>query len=245
MDEEQRRQAAYNELHLGHPLRYPLEDYPFFYEWLNVPRGGEGLKLLDVACGQGFFLEAIENSGSALELHGVDFSSVALKLAEKRLVKSQLALDSVYSLPYEDRSFDYCACLGSLEHFDAPERALREMHRVTKANGKIMIILPNQYYVGLIWKVLVYGEGESQGQEGITLLRTIQEWEAIFIQCDLDITGIRGYNGEDHISWYFKRKDGVITEMERIWRSVLDTWVKPLIPLNLSEAFVFTLRRQP
>ena len=56
---------------------------------------------------------------------------------------------------------------------------------------------------------------------------------------------LRGYNGEHHIAWYFQRPDGTITDRERHWRSILNTFVKPIIPLNLSQCFVYFLRRQP
>jgi 2-polyprenyl-3-methyl-5-hydroxy-6-metoxy-1,4-benzoquinol methylase len=246
MDEEElRRRDSYNALHKVDALRFPAEDYPVFYSWLNVPGDGEGMRLLDVACGQGFFLEAVEKSGSKLELHGIDFSEVALDYARTRITRSTLRRESAYNLPYSDDCFDYCVNLGSLEHFDKPDRALTEMHRVLKPNGKIMIIVPNQFYLGTIWKSLVYGEGEDQGQEGVTHFRALKEWTELFLRNNLDITGIKAYSGEDHIAWYFRRKNGKISQEEQFWRSFLNTWVKPLIPLGLSQCFIFMLRRQP
>lgn len=242
---EKQRQEVYNKLHQTEELRFPTDDYPVFYSWLNVPRNGEGLRLLDIACGQGFFLNAVEKTGSKIELHGVDFSEVALESARKRVTGAVVKLASAYDLPYPDQFFDYCVNLGSLEHFDNPEKALQETHRVLKPNGKAMVIVPNQYYLGTIWKVYAYGEGEDQGQEGVTDFRTISGWTSLFFSQSLDVTGVKGYNGEDHISWYFRRRNNVITNEEMFFRSILDTFVKPGIPLNLSQCFVFFLRRQP
>jgi SAM-dependent methyltransferase len=244
MSEEQRRQQAYNELHRHDELRFPKEDYPAFCDWLNIPRGGAGLRLLDIACGQGFFLEAAAVAAPELQLSGVDFSSVALELAARRAPRAELQLGSAYELPYLDEQFDYCVNLGSMEHFDAPERAVGEMARVLKPTGKAMVIVPNQYYLGSIWRALAYGESEEQGQEGLTHFRTTQEWKRLFLENGLDVLGIQGYNGEDHIAWYFKRPDGRLTDAERQWRLMLNTFVKPLIPLNLSQCFVVFLRRQ-
>lgn len=246
MDSEQnKRQQIYNKLHQEDQLRFPLEDYPAFCRWLNIPNDGKGLRLLDIACGQGFFLEVLEKRLPDLELHGLDFSEIALDFARTRLTRTELIQESAYNLPYPDEHFDYCVNLGSLEHFDQPDIAIQEMRRVIKPNGKIMVIVPNQYYIGTIWKVLAYGESEDQGQEGVTHFRTQQEWNDLFLENQLDVTGIKGYSGEDHLAWYFKRKDGQITDKERDWRTFLNTWLKPIIPLNLSQCFVFTLRRQP
>jgi len=239
------RAREYDRLHQQGDLRFPLEDYPIFCSWLNAPRGGAGLRLLDIACGQGFFLDAAARVVPGLELHAIDFSQVAAERATARVPAADVRQASATALPYDDAFFDYCVNLGSLEHFERPEEALREMRRVMKPSAKAMVIVPNQYYLGSVWKALAYGESEDQGQEGLTVFRTVKEWSRLFTASDLDVTGVRPYNGEHHIAWYFRRPAGEITESERRWRATLDTFVKPLIPLNLSQCFVFSLRRQP
>jgi hypothetical protein len=119
------------------------------------------------------------------------------------------------------------------------------MRRIMRPTGKAMVIVPNAYYLGTVWRVMAYGEADDQGQEGVTDFRTINDWTAMMKTAGFDITGLRGYNGEHHIAWYFKRPDGVITDRERSWRAFLNTFVKPAIPLNLSQCFVYFLRRQP
>jgi SAM-dependent methyltransferase len=243
--EQSRRMAIYDDLHQQEPLRFSLEDYPVFCSWLNVPCEGENLKLLDIACGQGFFLQVAEKCAPRLELHGLDFSQVALDFAAKRVSRTSLKKGSAYDLPYPDGYFDYCVNLGSLEHFDDPRRAMAEFGRVLKPTGKAMIIVPNQFYLGNIWRVYAYGEAEEQGQEGVTNSLTVKQWTRLLLDSGLDVTGTQGYNGDDHIAWYFKRRDGKMSEEERGWRIFLDTFIKPAIPLNLSQCFVFFLRRQP
>jgi SAM-dependent methyltransferase len=242
--EELERKEKYDALHKEDQLRFPLEDYRVFYSWLNVPGAGQGLRLLDIACGQGFFLREAEEAGE-LSCYGIDFSPVAFNLARERLHRTELKQCSAYALPFDDDFFDYCVNLGSLEHFDAPEKALGELRRVLKPNGKALIIVPNQYYLGTMWKVFAYGEDEDQGQEGLTNFRTIKSWNGLFLRCGLDITGVKGYNGEHHINWFFRRPDGKVSEQEKQWRTFLNEFIKPAIPLNLSQCFVFTVRRQP
>ena len=114
-----------------------------------------------------------------------------------------------------------------------------------RSTAKAMLIVPNAYYLGTVWRVMTYGDADDQGQEGVTQLRTVNDWTALIKRAGFDITGLRGYNGEHHIAWYFRRDDGVMTDAERRWRMALNTFVKPLIPLNLSQCFVYSLRRQP
>jgi SAM-dependent methyltransferase len=245
MDDETKGREIYNALHKQNELRFPKEDYAHFYSWLNIPPGAKGLSLLDVACGQGFFLQCAEQANDRLALWGVDFSPVAIEKARVKLRSASLVETSVSQLPFQNEAFDYIVNLGSLEHFHRPVDSLKELRRVLKTTGKAMIIVPNQYYLGNIWRVLAYGEEDDQGQEGMTRYRTVRGWEVEFRQAGLDPIAVQGYNGEDHIAWYFKRKNNRVTKEEKAYRHVLDTFVKPLIPLNLSQCFVFFLRRQP
>jgi ubiquinone/menaquinone biosynthesis C-methylase UbiE len=245
MQHEFQTRAAYNALHQQDELRFPKEDYAHFCSWLNIPSDARGLRLLDIACGQGFFLESVEQRHSEIELYGIDFSPVAIEKARFKLNQAQIAEASVYHMPFADKVFDYIVNLGSLEHFDRPVDSLRELHRVLKPSGKAMVIVPNQYYLGNIWRVLAYGEEDDQGQEGMTRFHTVTGWESQFREAGLDPIAVKGYNGEDHIAWYFKRRCHTISEEEKRYRHILETFVKPLIPLNLSHCFVFFLRRQP
>jgi SAM-dependent methyltransferase len=243
-DNEIRR--TYDELHLRSELRFPKEDYAVFFQWLNVPLDSASLSLLDIACGQGFFLEAAEQQTTAMRLEGIDFSPVGLAKASERVRRARLTEGSAYALPHPDESFDYVTNLGSLEHFTRPVDALREMGRVLKSTGKGVLIVPNRYYLGNIWQVYAYGEEDNQGQEGICHFNTGRGWDTLIRSAGLDPIAVRGYNGEDHIAWYFKRRNPTeITPYERAYREVLETFVKPGIPLNLSQCFVFFVRRQP
>jgi SAM-dependent methyltransferase len=242
---EPSRQDVYDRLHREAELRFPLEDYPAFVDWLDVPNGGDGLSLVDIACGQGFFLAEAARRLPALAVHGVDFSAVALDKARARAGAATFHQGPAERLPFADGSLDYCVNLGSLEHFADPGAALVEMRRVMRPDAKAMVIVPNPYYLGTVWRVMTYGDADDQGQDGVTEMRTVNDWTAMMKRAGFDITGLRGYNGEHHIAWYFHRPDGAITDRERQWRAMLNTFVKPLIPLNLSQCFVFTLRRQP
>jgi len=46
----------------------------------------------------------------------------------------------IFALPFEDASFDIVGTIRTLHHLDSPERALKELVRVTKPNGRLFII---------------------------------------------------------------------------------------------------------
>jgi len=111
-------------------------------EWLGI-KSKTNKKLLDVGCGGGFFLREAEKF---LDCTGIDFSKEALLQAKKNC-NSKLILASASNIPFKDNEFDFVACLGSLEHFIEMEKALSEMNRVLKKNGKINLFVPNSDFI--------------------------------------------------------------------------------------------------
>ncbi|AMV38758.1 class I SAM-dependent methyltransferase [Planctomyces sp. SH-PL62] len=99
---------------------------------------GEGLKLLDVAVGDGVYLPWLPASWSVV---GIDVSKVQLancrKRAEGRDVR--LVLGEAEDLPVRDGAFDACLSIGAFNYFNDPEKALREMARAVKPGGTIVI----------------------------------------------------------------------------------------------------------
>lgn len=47
------------------------------------------------------------------------------------------------ALPFATGTFDAVFCKGAIDHFDAPERAIAEMARVTKPNGRVVLAIAN------------------------------------------------------------------------------------------------------
>lgn len=92
---------------------------------------------LDVACGVGYvflFRKGI----------GCDFSKVAVQYAKAHFRDSDFIQSDSHYLPFRDGTFDSVSCLGSLEHFDRPKKALSEMTRVLKDEGVIVISVSNR-----------------------------------------------------------------------------------------------------
>jgi len=58
---------------------------------------------------------------------------------------SEFHLCSVSGLPFAANSFDLIFCEYVVEHLDDPASAFREMHRVLKPGGRILILTPNRY----------------------------------------------------------------------------------------------------
>ena len=61
----------------------------------------------------------------------------------------ELRTASVYALPFADGVFDAVRAERVFQHLDDPEAGLREMLRVTRAGGRVMVIDPDHGQAGL------------------------------------------------------------------------------------------------
>jgi ubiquinone/menaquinone biosynthesis C-methylase UbiE len=99
-------------------------------------------RVLDLACGPGFV--ALEFARHAREVVGVDLTAEMLKKARALARRESLnnvtfRRADVNRLPFPNGSFDLVVTRASFHHFPEPERVLKEMVRVLKLDGRILI----------------------------------------------------------------------------------------------------------
>jgi SAM-dependent methyltransferase len=97
--------------------------------------------VLDAGCGEG---ETLMRLSASLpdRVAAVDLSADAIQLAAERLPSVEVARESVYELPFEDRCFDLVLCLEVLEHLDDPDAALGELVRVSARD--VVVSVPHE-----------------------------------------------------------------------------------------------------
>jgi SAM-dependent methyltransferase len=105
------------------------------------PKPGD--RVLDVACGGGLVAGAF--APHVAHATGIDVTPAMLErarvaAAEKGLTNLSWDQGDVTTLPYPDGSFDIVATRLSFHHFLEPLAVLREMVRVCKPGGRILVI---------------------------------------------------------------------------------------------------------
>ena len=97
--------------------------------------------ILDVGCGDGRTIK--ELSKLTDKIVGVDNDIKVIKLAKKNLEtfpKTKIILADAKALPIDSATFDYVICVGTFGNFESKKyKILKEMKRVLKPNGKIII----------------------------------------------------------------------------------------------------------
>jgi len=101
------------------------------------------LKILDIGCGTGQLMSHLAKQLSNAKLYGIDLTEAMINNAKQKLKQYKnviLNQASVENIPHKDKLFDYVLTTEAFHHFPEPEKALLEMKRVLKNNGKIILI---------------------------------------------------------------------------------------------------------
>ena len=101
----------------------------------------KGMKILDVGCGTGNF--SIKLAELGCQVTAIDLSEGMLEEAKKKAKDKGFDIDfrkmDVYNLDLEDESFDGVFSMAAFEFIDQPEKAYKEMYRVLRPNGHMLI----------------------------------------------------------------------------------------------------------
>ncbi|MBI1806089.1 MAG: class I SAM-dependent methyltransferase [Ignavibacteria bacterium] len=106
---------------------------------LKMIEGGD--RFLDIGCGEGTLAMQVQNRFK--EVHGIDISEDAVRLANQNGVKATRVNLNIEPIPYPDNYFDTVVSLDVIEHVFDPIRFLKEIHRVLRRDGYTIISTPN------------------------------------------------------------------------------------------------------
>lgn len=93
--------------------------------------------VLDVGCGNKKFYNDVKNQ--VKEYIGLDHPET---LHNKEKID---VFATAYDIPFNDESFDFVLLTQVLEHLEEPKKALKEVNRVLKKDGKLIISWPFLY----------------------------------------------------------------------------------------------------
>jgi ubiquinone/menaquinone biosynthesis C-methylase UbiE len=102
-------------------------------------------RVLDLGCGNGRLLELFRNEN--IKYIGVDSSENLIKEAQKKYSERFKVVD-ILNLPFDDNYFDSVWSIAVLHHIPSKElrlKVLKEIKRVLKRNGKVIITCWNLY----------------------------------------------------------------------------------------------------
>ncbi|WP_326585321.1 methyltransferase domain-containing protein [Streptomyces sp. NBC_00487] len=95
--------------------------------------------VLDIGCGTGQLLSAAAERWPGARLHGVDPAEAMLAIAGKRLPAASLHAGRAERLPLPDGGVDLVLSTTSFGHWTDAEAGLREVRRVLRPGGSVLI----------------------------------------------------------------------------------------------------------
>lgn len=98
------------------------------------------VQVLDVGCGTGANLRLLDTFDFAAVV-GVDSSPIAQFHCHQKGL-GPVYLGDIRDLPFEDKSFDLVLATDVLEHVGEDDAAVRQIHRVVKPGGHVLVTVP-------------------------------------------------------------------------------------------------------
>ncbi|MDY4838240.1 MAG: class I SAM-dependent methyltransferase [Lachnospiraceae bacterium] len=146
MEEANRQQWIKLHQNKRYRPKYPSETVVQFV-FRNFERNGEN-KVLDLGCGAGRHVFFLGNEN--IIPYGVDFSDEGIQFTRDTLISygmeqfaQNMSVASLTDLPYESQFFDGIICYGVLYYLNTLniQKAVREMERVLKPGGKLLLVV--------------------------------------------------------------------------------------------------------
>jgi len=107
---------------------------------LPIIKQNTNATLLDIGCGVNYsFLREVDPF--IKEGYGIDFKVPNIADGKIKIIKAKL----IGNLPFNDNTFDFVTMLAVLEHLEFPEKIMKEIERILKPKGTLIITVPSKY----------------------------------------------------------------------------------------------------
>ncbi|MBN1613480.1 MAG: class I SAM-dependent methyltransferase [Deltaproteobacteria bacterium] len=168
----------------------------------------EGESVLDAGCGTGIFTLDFLAAGSRVT--GIDISVPMLQRAREKAGEDSFRVlaGDILNLPFADEAFDKAVSVTALEFVEDAERAVRELFRVTKRGGSIVVASLNSLSPWAVRR-----RAEAQAKPG-SIFR-----EALFRSPD-ELCALATVEGTVRTAVHFQKDEAPdqIGEIERLGR---------------------------
>lgn len=104
---------------------------------------GKVKRLLDLGCKDGKVTCRLREMLKVDEVYGVDIDGEALLATKQRGIRTSRVDLNEDKLPFPDGFFDLVTCLEVIEHLLDPDNMLKEVHRVVREGGWLLVSTPN------------------------------------------------------------------------------------------------------
>ena len=106
------------------------------------------LSFLDIGCGLGDLAKRVRVEVPTAVPAGIDISPVAVAYAKNAFPNGTFEVADAARLPFGQGRFDFVWCGETLEHVDDSEAVVKEISRVVKPGGMVVLSTPYKNTIG-------------------------------------------------------------------------------------------------
>ena len=204
-----------------------------FKEILNNMKaeGFNPVDILDYGCGEGRYIGILKEFFPESFIYGSDISDMGLSIAKKHYSFAQYISMSDEVVNFIDKSFDLIICIEVLEHVKDVKKSIKEIGRLLRHNGTVIITTPCSNKYSFEWAFNKLTKGLQQSFDGYNRfatdepahLRRLNDNDiiALFSKNDIDIYKI--YHRAHFFTTLMMWKPMVILpESVRVWIGLID-----------------------
>jgi len=187
------------------------------------------IRILDVGCRDGNMLLNCRQNGTPVEFHGLDITKKDLETALDRGYASATRQDvRDLPFPYGAAFFDAVICSHILEHLEHPGEVLKELGRVMKKGGLLIVGVPIGLLPAILWRRHITPLYNPHKRKAVLLERF--EHVSFFSLPELKrLLEKHGFIAEEARGNYFIRSRGFILENYKWWYD-FNQWYGKLFP---------------
>lgn len=150
--------------------------------------------LIEIACGGGYFLK--KYASHVCSVAGLDLSEVQIRMAKRKLKKriaagtAEIVHGEASQLPWEDNRFSVVTSMGSFIGFPKPLDSLKEMHRVLRLDGRVVLSI------------------EWNAEDGLDHAKKVKQY-GMWVWTEDDVRAMMGEAGFSDISFTYTKGLGM------------------------------------
>lgn len=118
---------------------YLKKTYGHYLEKILPKKGRDKIKLLDIGCGNGFFLEEAKRMG-VVNVFGIEPGEPSVKKASPEIRKN-IKINILREGLFKKGTFDIICCFHTLDHIIDPNSFLQITFGLLKKGGKVLFIM--------------------------------------------------------------------------------------------------------
>jgi ubiquinone/menaquinone biosynthesis C-methylase UbiE len=135
--------------------------------------------ILDAGCGSGFGLQLIQENFHPSQLYGFDILPEQVLRAQKRKLKAKISIGDITNIKFPSEMFDAVFIFTVLHHIPEYPLALKEISRILKPGGVLLIDELNKRLLNFFDKFLGVKHPEESRFEWPELLKAMDDADLI------------------------------------------------------------------